>query len=71
MSTLDTLIQHLKELREKAGKDIPLYLVDADDTESYVPSEFKDWFRVGRLSHPDNYRDDMTRPEGLLLQIPE
>ena len=69
MSTLDTLIQHLKELREKAGKDIPLYLVDEDDTEAAVPSEFKDWLRVDHPGDPRSYRDDLTRPKGLLLRV--
>jgi len=69
MSTLDTLIQYLKELREKEGRDIPLYLVDNDYVEVALPSSFKDAFSVGYPTNTRWYDEDKSKPRGLRIAI--
>lgn len=70
MSTLDTLIQHLRELREKEGKDIPLYLVDSDFMDEVRGTySFKDFFKLGQPGSPRTYDTDKAKPRGLLLVV--
>lgn len=66
MATLDCLIQHLKEIRERAGRDVPLYLVD-NDLVTKNQAGFREFFRLGRPNNRLTYDPDPHSPEGVIV----
>lgn len=66
MATLDNLIRHLTSLRQEAGKDVPLYLVDND----FIPKTkvgFQKYFKLGQPYSDKTYDPDPHAPRGLLI----
>jgi hypothetical protein len=67
MATLDCLIQHLKELREKAGKDVPLYVVDRDLIPIPTGRSFQAIANLGQPNNRLTYEPDPHSPRGVII----
>lgn len=67
MATLDSLIQHLRELRDKAGKDVPLYVVDRDLVPIPTGRAFPAIASLGRPNNRLTYDPDPHAQRGVLL----